>query len=327
MISKDRCKNKIILLAAAVLVIAVLTACGGSGGGKKQPEGLYMLEYYCDENGDYVAELNETTEYSGYPTTELQMMYDRNETYWVDIKADGTGTYHSQFGEDEDLKLDTEEGLLWYGDIFHEYKYDAADDVLLFGDGDLWYRMKPCTQEDIDSVYAGRGGSVAIKDAEVGDLVCLGSYETNPYNETTEPIFWRVIDKQDGKLLILSDKLLDSFSFNYDPELQDSDADKVTWENSSIRQFLNNEFLEMQFTDEERALVQTTTNENKAANEELLKQWGSFKDRDGKPYSEQTLQNKKDDPDTEDKVFLLGLSILELIIHILYSDILTGQQG
>ena len=286
-------------------MIFILAACGGTKS-SKQPEGLYIFDYYCNADGKYIADLNETTEYSGYPTTQIQMMYDKNDIYWCNIKADGTGSYHDEFGNDEELTLETKENIVWFGDIFHEYKYDAENNAFWYGSDDFYYHMKPCTQEDIDNVHEGRGGSVAIKDAEIGDLVCLGNFEINPYNETTEPIFWRVIDKQDGKLLILSDKLLDSFSFNYDPELVKSDNGKVTWENCSLREFLNNEFLEMQFTKEEQALVQTVINENKAANEELLKQWGSFEDRDGKPYSEQTMQDMKDGPDTEDKVFLLS---------------------
>ncbi len=164
--------------------------------------------------------------------------------------------------------------------------------------------MRKCTQEELDAVFAGKGGSTAIDKAEIGDLVCLGNYETYPYNEETEPLYWRVIDKKDGKLLILCDKLIDSFSFNYNPDLVD--LDQVTWENCSLCEFLNNEFLDMMFTEEEKALVQTTVNENKAANEELLEQWGSFEDQDGIPYLEQTYQFREDDPDTEDKVFLLS---------------------
>ena len=299
--------KKILAIILAAAMTLAFTACkGGGGSGKGQPEGLYIFDYYCDADGNYVAELNETTEYTGYPTTQIEMMYEKNDIYWVDIGADGTGKYHSEFGEDEELSLDTKEGKIWFGDIFHEYKYDGGNNVFWYGDDDFWYHMKPCTQQDIDNVYNGRGGSVAISEAEVGDLVCLGNYDTFPYNETTEPIYWRVLDKQDGKLLILSDKLLDSFSFNYDPELTKSDLGTVTWENCSLREFLNNEFLTTMFTEEEQALVQTVTLENKAANEELLEQWGSFEDRDGQAYSEMTMQNVADYPDTEDKVFLLS---------------------
>ncbi len=314
-------KNRFISVCLLGLCL-VLAACGSSGktensngadpsGGsetsaseQKQPVGLYMLEYYCDADGNYVPELNEEPDYSGYPRTEMQRLYDEKKTTWCEINEDGTGMYHSQFGEDEELKLNTEENQFEHEYSFADYHYDPEKDVFWFGNDDYYYRMRFCTQEELDLVFAGKGGSVPIEKAEVGDLVCLGNFEINPFNEETEPIYWRVIDKKDGKLLILSDKLIDSFSFNYNPN--QIDLDKVTWENCSLRQFLNNEFLEMQFTDEERALVQTTVNENKAANEELLEQWGDWEDRDGIPYSEQTYQVRQDDADTEDRVFLLS---------------------
>ena len=263
-----------------------------------------MLEYFCDENGEYVAELNEVPDYDGYPSTELERMYIDKETYWVDIKEDGTGEYHDIFDSIEELRLDPEKKEIWYGSIFYEYRYDPKNDVFWYGDGDFWYRMRSCTKEELDLVFEGKGGSVAIDKAEIGDLVCLGTYDTYPFNEETEPIYWRVLDKKDGKLLILCDRLIDSFSYNYDPEL--AEVENVTWENCSLRQFLNNEFLETMFTEDERKLVQTVTLENKAANEELLEQWGDWEDQDGIPYSEQTYQVREDDPDTEDKVFLLS---------------------
>ena len=302
-------------LTAVILIgiLAVLCAgCGGKGGGGKQeeaklPQGLYMLAYYCDENGEYAPQLNETTDYYGYPTTELQQLYYNKTTYWCDISADGTGTMQEgRFGTAE-ISFDPDENQIWLDSgvsIFYSYQYDAGKDAFWYGDDALYYYMRACTQEEIDDVLAGKGGSVAIDKAEVGDLVCLGTFETWPYNEETEPLFWRVLDKQDGKLFLLCDRLIDSFAFHTNPDMKD--LDKVTWENCSLRQFLNNDFLEQMFTEEERAKVVTTHLENKAANEELLEQWGDWEDRDGIPYSEQTEQIRGDDPDTDDKVFLLS---------------------
>ena len=310
-------KRKLVIITIFVLMVA-LVGCGksgGSGGGgnaqdeAKLPEGLYMLAYYCNENGEYVAGSNETTDYDGYPTTELEQLYNEKVTFWCDIAADGTGKLEEgNFQTTAEISFDPEEGYIWLdssgNSIFYNYHYDAEKDAFWYGDGDYCYYMRSCTQDEIDDVYAGRGGSVAISKAEVGDLVCLGNYDTWPYNEETEPLFWRVIDKQDGKLLILCDKLIDSFCYNTNPDM--TDLDKVTWENCSVRKFLNNDFLEQMFTEEERALIQTTHLENKQANDKLLEQWGSWEDRDGIPYSEQTEQTRGDDPDTDDKVFLLS---------------------
>ncbi len=267
-----------------------------------------MLAYYCNVNGEYVPELNEEPDYDGYRRTELERWYeDYKDTFWCEISEDGTGQYHRPFsgGETMELELDFDEHQFTYDKYyFNDYYYDPEKDEFWFGSDDLYYFMKPCTQLDLDYVSEGKGGSVPIDKAESGDLVCIGNYDTNPYNEETEHLYWRVLDKKDGNILILCDKLIDSFSFSYDPELKN--VNDVTWENCTLRQFLNNEFLEMMFTDEERARVQTVRIENKAANEELLEQWGDWEDQDGIKYSEQTYQVRQDDPDTEDKVFLLS---------------------
>ena len=303
--------KKIIILFLVTTLTVMLAACsGGNGGGNsggskaKQPEGLYMLACYCNGEGEYVAELNEITDYYGRETTELQKLYEQKKTTWCDILADGTGTYHWEGQDALELSFEPEKSYIWIDGIFYEYQYDAEKDAFWYGADDFWYYMKSCTQQELDFIFAGKGGSVPFDQAEVGDLVCIGNYETIPYNDETEPLFWRVLDKQDGKLLILCDQLIDSFSFNYDPD--GTGMGNITWQDCSLRQFLNNEFLEMQFTEEERALIQTTHIENKAANAELLEQWGTWEDRDGIPYSEQTKQNRSDDPDTDDKVFLLS---------------------
>ena len=54
-------------------ILLLLSACSSGGsttpkGNKNQPEGLYMLAYFCDENGGYVPELNEQADYDGYPS-------------------------------------------------------------------------------------------------------------------------------------------------------------------------------------------------------------------------------------------------------------------
>ena len=300
-------RKRITAVLIASFVMLALGACSGSGSGKNQPEGLYMIDYFCHEDGEYAKDLNETTWDYGYPTTEVEKLYAWKETIWCDISADGTGFMHREQLDEGDITVDAKAGTVEYNGItYDDFKYDPGNDVFWFGNkgDDFFYHLRSCTQEEIDDVFAGRGGSVAMDKAEVGDLVCIGSYDTFPYNEETEPLFWRVLDKQDGKLLILCDKLIDSYAFNTDPTQQIDDS--VTWENSSVREFLNNDFLDKMFTDEEKALIQTAHVENKQANDKLLEQWGSWEDRDGKPYSWQTKQERGDDPDTEDKVFLLS---------------------
>jgi len=91
-----------------------------------------------------------------------------------------------------------------------------------------------------------------IKSAKVGDIVYWGKYEQD--NNTAngkEDIAWRVLLIENGKLLLIADKNLDSQRYN-------TDLDFVTWENCSLREWLNATFYEEAFTPEEQAMIPTT---------------------------------------------------------------------
>lgn len=318
------------LLAAAMLLS--LTACGGNGmtGGDETlagdetqaatdtpadtaafPTGLYMLRWIGDESGNYLPDGNEFEDYDGM-TTLLETMYEDNETIWCEIDESGKSVLHLPFGNDPvEMDFNTgEPGTLRYGSFVTSYDWDKETGAFWFREDEYtsyWDVMEPCSQAKLDLVFEGKGGTVPLAEAEIGDLVCLGKFIQDEYQTQLSPIRWRVIDKQDGKLLLLSDKLLDSFAYNTNPA--QAVLTDVTWENCSLRAFLNDEsesgFLSM-FTEEERALMLTTHLENKSANEELMAQWGSFEDQGDKLYSELATQNRPDDPDTDDRVFLLS---------------------
>ncbi len=275
------------------------------------PVGLYMLRWIGDESGAYLPDGNEYEDYFGRPLTLLDEMYKENETLWCEIGEDGVGTLTLPFGRDPlELDFNTEEpGTLRCGDYVVPY-YTDEDGAFRFPEDETtvyWDVMEPCSQARLDLVFEGKGGTVPLSEAEIGDLVCMGQYIQDEYQEQLSPIRWRVIDKQDGKLLLLSEKLLDSFAYNTNPA-QEVLTD-VTWENCSLRAFLNDKsedgFLSM-FTPDERAMILTTHLENKSANEELMAQWGSFEDQGEKKYSDLATQNRADDPDTDDRVFLLS---------------------
>lgn len=76
-----------------------------------------------------------------------------------------------------------------------------------------------------------------------GEHLYLGSYEQDGNIENgKEPILWRVLHVDDGKMLLLSEYALDVRAFH-------SVSKEVTWETSDIRRWLNGEFLEEAFFD------------------------------------------------------------------------------
>ena len=82
----------------------------------------------------------------------------------------------------------------------------------------------------------------------VGDYITFGTYEQdNNMNNGKEPIEWLVLDIMDGKAMVISQYLLDSQPFN------DSDVHTIpSWEECSLRQWLNESFLNLAFDNTEQ---------------------------------------------------------------------------
>lgn len=124
---------------------------------------------------------------------------------------------------------------------------------------------------------------VAIRrNLQVGDIYNFGSYEQdNDPSNGQEEIEWLVIAKEKERILVVSRYALDCKPYNTE------DAD-VTWETSSLRSWLNNDFINTAFSDEEKEWIPTVTvpaDENP--------EWDYFTDSGNA---------------TQDKVFLLSIA-------------------
>ena len=64
-----------------------------------------------------------------------------------------------------------------------------------------------------------------------------------------EPIKWRVLQSENGEAFLLSDVILDNQNYN---------EDYSTWEESSLRSWLNGEFMNRAFSDEEKENINIT---------------------------------------------------------------------
>lgn len=112
---------------------------------------------------------------------------------------------------------------------------------------DISYKDSKEKCADIKTKY----NQILMRKAAVGDKITFGTYEQdNVTSNGTENIEWLVLARENNKILVISDKALDR-------QLYDN-AD-VTWENCSLRKWLNDSFLNAAFSEEERALIQSTT--------------------------------------------------------------------
>ena len=93
-------------------------------------------------------------------------------------------------------------------------------------------------------------------ETKVGDIISLGKYEQdNNSKNGKESIEWQVIDVQDEKALIISCAVLECKAFN--------ESDKnITWKDSSVRDWLNSDFYNSSFTDEEKNIIIKSNIEN-----------------------------------------------------------------
>ena len=92
-----------------------------------------------------------------------------------------------------------------------------------------------------------------LKTAQVGDTVLFGIYEQdNNVANGQEDIEWLVLEVKDGKALVISKYGLDCEPYN-------TAYTDVTWETCTLRTWLNNEFITMAFSEEERAMIPTVT--------------------------------------------------------------------
>ena len=130
--------------------------------------------------------------------------------------------------------------------------------------------------------------TVALKDAEIGDIVQMGTYEQDGDPETEDPICWDVLDKDGDAMLLISHDVITYQRF--------SDNHKcVIWEDSQIRSWLNQAFYEEAFDETEQVDIRETTLENPST-----VGFAAHVDPSG------DVQVRESRPDTKDKIFLLS---------------------
>jgi hypothetical protein len=136
--------------------------------------------------------------------------------------------------------------------------------------------------------------SVGSRVPEKGDIVKFGRYEQDNDLSNDEPIEWIVldVDEANGKVLLISRYGLDAQPYN-------TTYASVTWENCTLRTWLNEDFLNAAFSEGERAGILTTTVDN--SKKQRFSRWDT---RGG--------------GNTEDRVFLLSYAEANRYLSVKY---------
>lgn len=158
---------------------------------------------------------------------------------------------------------DTQE-VFQFGDYAITYAYYAEADIFCYI---LLKNDKGQTPENESPEASATSGTLTPEDkhydtlltAGVGDIVTFGAYEQdNDAADGKEAIEWLVLDKKNDRLLLVSKYALDGKPYHTNDSF-------VTWENCSLRAWLNESFLSEAFDAEEQVAILTADVDNSRA--------------------------------------------------------------
>ena len=133
--------------------------------------------------------------------------------------------------------------------------------------------VRPALWVDID-ILENRNTSIEPQYAT------FGKYPQNKDGNDMTPIQWQIMSTDGNRVLIVSSNILDLKQYN-------SKYESVTWETCSLRKWLNDDFVKIAFSPEERAaIIEVDVDNSKEQGHESWSRGGSN--------------------NTHDKVFLLG---------------------
>ena len=91
-----------------------------------------------------------------------------------------------------------------------------------------------------------------LRTAKIGDYVLFGTYEQdNDLSNGKEDIEWLVLDVQDERILVVSKHILDGKPYT-------TSAINVTWKTCTLRQWLNNDFIDSAFSDDDKSIIRNS---------------------------------------------------------------------
>ena len=91
-------------------------------------------------------------------------------------------------------------------------------------------------------------------DSTVGVSVTFGSYY-NDNSETKSGIEWTVVEKKNGSVYLMTSDIIDCVPYDIDSGRAEKGS---VWKDSYIRRWLNEDFYDTAFTDEEKAIINET---------------------------------------------------------------------
>ena len=126
---------------------------------------------------------------------------------------------------------------------------------------------------------------------QTGEIITFGTYPQTAGGVDVIPIKWRVLQNSGSELFILSEYILESKRYH-------NAFIDITWRDSDLRKWLNDEFYNVAFNDSEKKFIKTR----------------------------HCTDNGEGSTDTEDKVFLLSVSEVKELTYKLDEDSLSAKR-
>lgn len=113
-------------------------------------------------------------------------------------------------------------------------------------------------EDKVYDYYIDRTASID-KDVCIGDIVSFGRFYDM---DEMEHIYrcdleWQVLDKEDDKILLITKDIIKMLPYN-------TYLEPITWEDCSLRKWLNEDFYNVTFNDQDKEKIVTTENINSA---------------------------------------------------------------
>lgn len=157
---------------------------------------------------------------------------------------------------------------------------DANKESIIVNDKLLFIRDAVLSNyPEVNEYYQIKSKVESITNFETVNYVTFGNYYKSNKSEK-EPITWRVLDRKDNKVLLLSQNSLDAIDIDL----------SATWSNNRARVWLNNNFFNAAFSIFEQSMIAE-----------------SYVKSDDNPRYSTVFQG----PDTKDRLFLLSIKEAE----------------
>ncbi len=100
------------------------------------------------------------------------------------------------------------------------------------------------------------GMHTSAEEYQIGDIITFGSYEQNNNRQDgPEDLEWIVLEQENDRILVITRACINCMPYH-------SRLEPVTWESSSLRKWLNEEFIDTAFTEDEKERIISVENKN-----------------------------------------------------------------